>query len=663
MNQRTIRCFAALVVALLKQLPVVALSAALLATGAETVSAGQRGPLFERGHPGTVASIREDLDETLAALYFATGGPDWLNNTGWLTDAPLDTWYGVEAMPDGSDVRSLSLQDNQLNGLLPSELGQLRRLAILALYDNQLSGPIPPELGQLRRLEILSLNDNQLSGPIPPELGRVGRDVQGTPGLRSSGARLITRYVDLSGNQLSGPIPPELGQLSGFQDVRLNHNRLSGPIPPGLSQMDVRTLRLHNNQLSGPIPPRLSQFRGESLQLSHNHLTGPIPPELERFRGTLYVDHNQLTGPLPSELGRFDGRLDLVGNQLSGPIPLELGQSTGHFSLDGDTGLCLPPEIRDTAFGEMVTSGPLRVINGEWKTFNNVPLCTAPPEGATVDALRAFYFATGGPDWRNANNWLSTSPLATWFGVTATDDGVDVRSLALPGNGLRGSIPLELTQLDVLEHLNLSGNQLSGLIPPELGQLGRLRYGTSELGRISRSFNLSGNQLSGPIPPELGQLSGVENLNLFGNRLSGPIPPELGEMGMLGSLNLGSNQLSGPIPPELGRLTGLKSLRIDNDTGLCLAPQLQHTVFGRLAIDDNGVPLCSAVPTLPVLATWALAFAVVVRTWCAGSSRPVVTREPSCRPRRRSSGSAPTRWWTRSAGSKRASPSGSRRTR
>ena len=35
-------------------------------------------------------------------------------------------------------------------------------------------------------------------------------------------------------------------------------------------------------------------------------------------------------------------------------------------------------------------------------------------------------------------------------------------------------------------------------------------------------------------------------------------------------------------------------------------------------------------------------------------------REPSCRPRRRSSGSAPTRWSTRSAGSKRASPSGSR---
>ena len=30
----------------------------------------------------------------LAALYEATDGPNWRNNTNWLTDAPLDEWYG-----------------------------------------------------------------------------------------------------------------------------------------------------------------------------------------------------------------------------------------------------------------------------------------------------------------------------------------------------------------------------------------------------------------------------------------------------------------------------------------------------------------------------------------------------------------------------------------
>ena len=36
-----------------------------------------------------------------------------------------------------------------------------------------MSGPIPPELGNLANLKTLSLEENQLSGPIPPELGNL----------------------------------------------------------------------------------------------------------------------------------------------------------------------------------------------------------------------------------------------------------------------------------------------------------------------------------------------------------------------------------------------------------------------------------------------------------------------------------------------------------
>ena len=31
----------------------------------------------------------------LMALYNATDGPNWVDNTNWLTDAPLGEWYGV----------------------------------------------------------------------------------------------------------------------------------------------------------------------------------------------------------------------------------------------------------------------------------------------------------------------------------------------------------------------------------------------------------------------------------------------------------------------------------------------------------------------------------------------------------------------------------------
>ena len=159
-------------------------------------------------------------------------------------------------------------------------------------------------------------------------------------------------------------------------------------------------------------------------------------------------------------------------------------------------------------------------------------------------------------------------------------------------NELSGPIPPELSQLTRLELLQLGWNQLSGPIPPELGQLTALRF----------HLDLAGNQLSGPIPPELGRLTNLERLSLQNSQLSGPIPPELGRLTRLQWLALGRNQLSGPIPVELGNLTALTDLSIDSDTGLCLPPEIQDTVFGRLAVVENNVPLCDAVTALPLAA-------------------------------------------------------------
>ena len=34
------------------------------------------------------------------------------------------------------------------------------------------------------------------------------------------------------------------------------------------------------------------------------------------------------------------------------------------------------------------------------------------------DALTAIYWATDGPNWFFNNNWLSESPVGSWYGVT-----------------------------------------------------------------------------------------------------------------------------------------------------------------------------------------------------------------------------------------------------
>ena len=63
----------------------------------------------------------------LTALYNATGGANWSNRANWLTDAPLDQWYGVTVDGNGR-VIELDLDDNQLSGPNSGATGQPQQL-------------------------------------------------------------------------------------------------------------------------------------------------------------------------------------------------------------------------------------------------------------------------------------------------------------------------------------------------------------------------------------------------------------------------------------------------------------------------------------------------------------------------------------------------------
>ncbi len=106
----------------------------------------------------------------LVALYNATDGPNWNHNQNWLSDEPLDEWYGVTV--EDERVTGLVLNANQLTGTIPSELGNLAGLEGLYLGRNRLTGSIPAELGNLA-LDTLDLSYNQLTGVLPSELGDV----------------------------------------------------------------------------------------------------------------------------------------------------------------------------------------------------------------------------------------------------------------------------------------------------------------------------------------------------------------------------------------------------------------------------------------------------------------------------------------------------------
>ena len=119
----------------------------------------------------------------LEAIYRATGGDGWTDNTNWLSDAPLEDWYGVEVSRAGRvmglrlgawDEVAREYVGNGLSGSLPRELGTLSHLRRLEISGNsRLTGPIPAELGNLANLEALVLQSNWLTSSIPASLGRL----------------------------------------------------------------------------------------------------------------------------------------------------------------------------------------------------------------------------------------------------------------------------------------------------------------------------------------------------------------------------------------------------------------------------------------------------------------------------------------------------------
>ena len=289
--------------------------------------------------PSVVQPTGPDSDRAaLIALYDATGGANWTNRTNWLSDEPLEHWYGVTT-DDGGRVTQLLLRENNLNGPIPAAVGNLTGLVRLDFQGNRLSESIPGSLGNLSNLEQLRLYDNQLSGSVPTWLGNLSnlqwlnlRTNGFTGGIPAELGRLSNlTYLNLGANDLTGTIPSDLGNLSNLQWLILHTNGFTDGIPAELGRLSNLTyLNLGANDLTGTIPAELSSLRGlERLDLGYNELMGTIPTwigdlgELQQ----LFLTANQFTGTIPTELGNLSKlqQLSLSRNQLSESIPTSLG--------------------------------------------------------------------------------------------------------------------------------------------------------------------------------------------------------------------------------------------------------------------------------------------------------------------------------------------------
>lgn len=112
-------------------------------------------------------------------------------------------------------TETFQVSHNQLNGTLPEEFYEMKRLVNVSMSENDISGTLSPNLGQLSHLAELHLTGNDISGTIPEAFENMA----------------LLGVLQLGDNNLSGGIPLSLGRRHRLERLDLTENDLFGSMP------------------------------------------------------------------------------------------------------------------------------------------------------------------------------------------------------------------------------------------------------------------------------------------------------------------------------------------------------------------------------------------------------------------------------------------------
>ncbi|EOD06359.1 hypothetical protein EMIHUDRAFT_219214 [Emiliania huxleyi CCMP1516] len=108
----------------------------------------------------------------------------------------------------------------------------------------------------------VDLDNQELSGTIPPQLG--------------DNSQLRELYLD--GNAVSGTIPADMRRLWQLQNLYLHGNSISGTIPETDKWWQLKELYLYNNDISGTVPSQLKDLPLKYCKLGGtNQFACPLP--------------------------------------------------------------------------------------------------------------------------------------------------------------------------------------------------------------------------------------------------------------------------------------------------------------------------------------------------------------------------------------------------
>ncbi|KAI8611080.1 hypothetical protein BC830DRAFT_1142895 [Chytriomyces sp. MP71] len=249
--------------------------------------------------------------------------------TVWMLHWPSE-WRVAYARLHGSSCRTVVLADRKnlkpaIRRRFPEEVHLLCNLQYLDLSRCHLQGVILENaFCQLENLKQLDLSMNGLNGCIPRNIGNLKKLV----------------YLNLNCNALQGDIPESMWTLPTLVHLCLAQNNLSGGLSENVGNLKhIKRLVLHHNNLSGRLPETVGRLRTLlSLEIGHNHFAGSLPESIGDLTNLsdLDISFNRISGQLPTSFWRLQrlGTLLMRGNDFQGLEPESLSRFPGLQEVD-----------------------------------------------------------------------------------------------------------------------------------------------------------------------------------------------------------------------------------------------------------------------------------------------------------------------------------------
>ncbi|GAY68466.1 hypothetical protein CUMW_264350 [Citrus unshiu] len=264
---------------------------------------------------------------------------EWLNlQDNYLTSSTPELSF-LSSLSNCKSLRLIGLSNNPLDGILPkTSVGNLSlSLEDFKMHNCNISGGIPEEISNLTNLITIDLGGNKLNGSILITLSKLqklqGLDLDDNKlegSISDDICRLAELYeLELDGNKLSGSIPACFSNLIALRILSLGSNELTSIPSTFWNLKDILYLNFSSNFLTGPLPLEIGNLKVlVGIDFSMNNFSGVIPTEIGGLKNLeyLFLGYNRLQGSIPDSFGNLISLkfLNLSNNNLSGAIPASL---------------------------------------------------------------------------------------------------------------------------------------------------------------------------------------------------------------------------------------------------------------------------------------------------------------------------------------------------